>query len=68
MLPLENGTRTLPTGIRGEIIKNQRSAISDLFAGINSANRFVTRRIFAKAMSPAEPGKDMDVNMGRYMA
>ena len=40
--------------------------LSDLFAAINTGNQFTTRRIFAKTLSPAQPGKEFDVLLQRY--
>ncbi|KKL47890.1 hypothetical protein LCGC14_2331000, partial [marine sediment metagenome] len=66
LAPLSEGTRTLPTGIKGALIKNQISANSDIFAAIGKTNDFTKRRIFAKANTPADPGKEMDIILGHY--
>ncbi len=66
MVPLTAGTRAVPTGDSGNLLRNQTGVLSDLFAAINRGNEFTTRRIFAKTMSPAEPGKEMDVLLQRY--
>lgn len=68
LLPMEEGTRNLPSGNWGSIIRNQKAVLSDYFASVNKANQFVERRIFAKAVTPAEPGKDLDVTLGKYAA
>ena len=66
LAPLSEGTQTLPTGIKGALIKNQKSANSDIFAAIGKTNDFTKRRIFAKANTPADPGKEMDIILGHY--
>lgn len=66
LAPLSEGTQTLPTGIKGILIKNQKSANSDMFSSIIKTNDFTKRRIFAKASTPADPGKEMDIILGHY--
>ncbi len=66
LAPLEDGTAHLPSGYKGNIIKGQRGALSDLFTAIIKTNDFTKKRIFAKAVSPAEPGKDFDIILGHY--
>ncbi len=66
LVPLEDGTAHLPSGFRGVIIKGQKAALSDMFTAITKTNDFIKKRIFAKAVSPAEPSKDFDMIMGHY--
>lgn len=66
VLPLTEGTRALPSGDAGILIKNQKATISDLFAAINKTNHYTTRRIFCKTIVPSEPGKEFDALLMRY--
>ena len=68
LFPLLDGTHALPAGEPGKILRGQMSALSTLFASVVGANHFTTRRIFAKAITPADPGDDMDVLLGKYHA
>lgn len=66
IFPLVDGTHALPSGFQGKVVQNQKAVLSDLFSAINKSNNFVTRRIFGKALTPAQPGQDMDVLLQRY--
>lgn len=48
----------IPSGDSGEMLRNQEACIKDLLVGVEQANRFVTDRIFCKALTPAAPGKE----------
>ena len=57
---------TIPSGNKGEVVRNQESTIKDLLSGIAQANHYVGDRIFCKALSPAAPGKEFDAIFGHY--
>jgi hypothetical protein len=65
ILPLLPGGRT-PGGDEGQIVRNQKNTIHHLMMAITASDDFYKQRIFAKALSPAEPGKEMDVILGKY--
>jgi hypothetical protein len=57
---------TIPTGNKGEVMRNQESAIKDLLSSVTQATHFVSDRIFCKALTPAAPGKEFDAVFGHY--
>jgi hypothetical protein len=65
--PVE-GSNNVPSGDKGALFCAQRSALEELLAGVTKANEFVTRRIFATAISVMQPGHAGDVNIGSYAA
>ncbi len=68
LMPLAPGTRAVPNGDPGVIVRNQKAGMSDLLAGMNTSNQFVLRRVFGTAISPAEPGREFDILLGTYSA
>lgn len=48
----------LPPGPKGELARNQESAIKDILVAVEQANHFVVDRVFCKALTPAAPGKE----------
>lgn len=66
LMPLAPGTRAVPNGDSGVLVRNQKAGMSDLLAGVNNANHFVSRRIIGRAVSPAEPGREFDILLGKY--
>ena len=66
LLPLDEASDAVPAGPRGTIIKNQRSLLSDFFSSVNSVTEFTRKRIFGKAISPADPQKEFDIYLGKY--
>lgn len=57
---------TIPTGNKGEVVRNQESVIKELLSSVTQANHFVSDRIFCKALTPAAPGKEFDAVFGHY--
>ncbi len=55
-----------PPKIRGILDKKQKFHVEKLLSIINSANQTVKDRIFAKAMSTANPGHPFDVYLGNW--
>ena len=66
LLPKMEGTHEMPGGIEGDILQRQMSLIDDFFQGVNKGTEFVKSRIICKAITPANPGEEMDVIAGRY--
>lgn len=49
-----------------KVYDKQSNVLDNLFVAIAQANHFKTKRIFGRAMTPAPPGRDMDVLIGGY--
>ncbi len=68
VLPLIEGTGMLPGGVSSRLITMQRNLMSDLVAATQRNADYTRQRIFAKAITPADSGKEMDIMLGHYMA
>jgi hypothetical protein len=55
-----------PIGDEGELFDLQNNVIHALFSSFNKVRLHKTRRIIGKAMTPADPGKEFDILLGRY--
>lgn len=55
---------SVPSGPKGELLRNQESVVKDLLASVAEAQNFVLSRIIGKAMGPAAGGMEFDALIG----
>ena len=67
LVALSQGSRTVPSGNPGEIVRNQAQCLPDLIAGVAKADFFVKRRIIGEALTPFDPGREGDMILRHYM-
>lgn len=63
-----SATHALPPGAKGALLGAQRSALEGLLAATASANDHVLSRVFATALTPAAPGEEADVVIGKSVS
>lgn len=63
--PVE-GSNLMPSGDEGMLYAGQMGLVEDLLSGMHQAQESMRSRVFARALTPAGPGKIMDINVAAY--
>jgi len=66
LTPDHNGRPKIPQGHEGYLMGLQTSFLNNLLTVVHRGNEYKKRRIVARALSPADKGKELDVLVGRF--
>lgn len=64
VLPLQESGKM--TSDEKKLVMSQQSLLADAFQAINEANEWKRGRVIGKALTPANPGEEFDMLLGRY--